>query len=76
MLEDPKQVKTPSYELTFIDGNTSILIDTLEFDWPPDVTFIKVDLDEDGTEEILSIFRWYIVNGDNFDLKIYKLKKL
>ncbi len=76
LLEDPKQVKTPSYELTFIDGNTSILIDTLEFDWPPDVTFIKVDLDEDGTEEILSIFRWYIVNGDNFDLKIYKLKKL
>lgn len=75
LLEDPKEVKTPSYELTFIDENKSVLIDTLEFDWPPDVTFIKTDLDKDGTEELLSIYRWYIVNGDNFDLKIYKVKK-
>lgn len=75
LLEDPKEVKTPSYELTFMDENKSVLIDTLEFDWPPDVTFIKTDLDKDGTEELLSIYRWYIVNGDNFDLKIYKLKK-
>jgi hypothetical protein len=75
LLEDPKEVKTASYELTFMDNNQSFLIDTLEFDWPPDVTFIKADLDKDGTDELLSIFRWYIVNGDNFDLKIYKLKK-
>ena len=75
LLEDPKEIKTPSYELTFMDNNQSFLIDTLEFNWPPDVTFIKADLDEDGTDELLSIFRWYAVNGDNFDLKIYKLRK-
>lgn len=75
LLEAPREVKTPSYELAFMDNNQSFLTDTLEFDWPPDVTFTKADLDKDGTEEILSIFRWYFVNGDNFDLKIYKLKK-
>jgi hypothetical protein len=69
-------VKTPSYELTFKDQNKIVLIDTLKFDWPPDVTFFKTDLDKDGVEELLSIFRWYIVNGDNFDLKIYKLRKV
>lgn len=67
---------TPSYELTFYDLNKIVLIDTLKFDWPPDVTFFKSDLDKDGEEELLSIFRWYIVNGDNFDLKIYKLRKV
>jgi hypothetical protein len=76
LLEDPKEVKTPSYELTFKDQNKIVLIDTLKFDWPPDVTFFKTDLDKDGVEELLSIFRWYIVNGDNFDLKIYKLRKV
>lgn len=73
LLEDPKQVKFPSYELSFMDSNHVLLIDTLAFDWPPDITFIKKDIDEDGTEELISIFRWYIQNGDNFDLKIYKL---
>jgi hypothetical protein len=76
LLEDPKEVKTPSYELTFKDHNKTVLIDTLKFDWPPDVTFFKTDLDKDGVEELLSIFRWYIVNGDNFDLKVYKLRKV
>jgi hypothetical protein len=76
LLEDPKEVETPSYELTFNDLNKIVLIDTLKFDWPPDVTFFKTDLDKDGEEELLSIFRWYIVNGDNFDLKIYKLRKV
>ena len=74
LLENPKVVRTPSYELTFINGSKTILTDTLAFDWPPDVTFIKADLDKDGTDELLSIFKWYIANGDNFDLKIYKLK--
>jgi SET domain-containing protein len=76
LLEDPKEVETPSYELTFNDLNKIVLIDTLKFDWPPDVTFFKTDLDKDGVEELLSIFRWYIVNGDNFDLKVYKLRKV
>lgn len=75
LLLEPEQVKTPSYELTFEDEHKIVLIDTLEFDWPPDVTFIKMDLDKNGTEELLSIYRWYIMNGDNFDLKIYTLKK-
>ena len=74
LLQDPTKVKTPSYELTFMNKGKSILIDTLAFDWPPDVTFFKADIDNDGTDELLSIFKWYIINGDNFDLKIYKLK--
>lgn len=76
LLQDPKAVKTPGYELTFTEKNKVILIDTLEFAWPPDVTFMKTDLDEDGTEELISIFRWYIINGDNFDVKIYNLSSL
>ncbi|GEM_PF-3992964 len=75
LLEDPKKVKTPSYELTFMYKEKTLLIDTLEFDWPADVSFLKSDIDKDGTEELISVFRSYIVNGDNFDLKIYKLKK-
>lgn len=74
-LENPKEVETPSMELTFLDKNEIVLIDTLAFDWPPDITFMKVDLDKDGTDELISIYRWYIVNGDNFDVKIYKLRK-
>lgn len=75
LLEDPEKVKTPSYELTFMYKEKTLLIDTLEFDWPADVSFLKSDIDKDGTEELISVFRSYIVNGDNFDLKIYKLKK-
>ena len=74
-LEDPKEVDSPSYELTFVKANKIILCDTLEFGWPPDITFIKTDMDKDGTEELITIFRWYIVNGDNYDLKIYELKE-
>lgn len=74
-LDDPKIVESPSYILTFIDEKTVVSIDTLEFDWPADVTFIKLDIDQDGSDELLSIYSWYIVNGDNFDIKIYRLKK-
>ena len=74
-LDDPKMVDSPSYILTFMDKKTIVSIDTLEFDWPADVTFIKLDIDQDGMAELLSIYRWYIVNGDNFDVRIYRLKK-
>lgn len=74
-LDDPKMVESPSYILTFMDKKTIVSIDTLEFDWPADVTFIKLDIDQDGCDELLSIYSWYIVNGDNFDIKIYRLKK-
>jgi hypothetical protein len=74
-LDDPKMVDSPSYILTFMDKKTIVSIDTLEFDWPADVTFIKLDINQDGSDEFLSIYRWYIVNGDNFDIKIYRLKK-
>ena len=37
---------------------------------------MKLDLNEDGCEELISIDRWYILNGDNFDIKIYSLKNL
>lgn len=74
-LDDPKMVKSPSYILTFMEKKKIVSIDTLEFDWPADVTFIKLDIDKDGSDELLSIYSWYIVNGDNFDIKIYRLKK-
>jgi hypothetical protein len=74
-LDDPKMIESPSHILTFMDKKTIVSIDTLEFDWPADVTFIKLDIDQDGSDELLSIYRWYIVNGDNFDIKIYRLKK-
>ena len=32
--------------------------------------FLSFYIDEDGTEELLSIYRRYIINGDNFDLTI------
>ncbi|MFK7783673.1 MAG: hypothetical protein AB8B56_01085 [Crocinitomicaceae bacterium] len=75
LLEDPDEVETPSFELTFMDRNEIVLMDTLAFDWPPDVTFIAEDLNGDGTEELLSIYRWYIINGDNYDVKMYDVKK-
>lgn len=74
-LDDPKMVESPSYILTFMDKKTIVSIDTLEFDWPADVAFIRLDIDQDGSDELLSIYSWYIVNGDNFDIKIYRLKK-
>ena len=73
--DDPKMVQSPSYILTFMDKKTIVSIDTLKFDWPADVTFFKLDIDQDGSDELLSIYRWYIVNGDNFDIKIYRLNK-
>lgn len=73
-LEDPKTVKTPSYELTFLDKQKVVLVDTLGFGFPPDVTFFTRDLNADGKDELCALFRWYIINGDNFDITIYELK--
>jgi hypothetical protein len=75
LLEIPRKVELPSFELTFTTQGTLILKDSLTFDWPPDVTFLKMDLDHDQKDELLTIYRWYIINGDNFDLKIYTLDK-
>lgn len=75
LLEDPKEIEIPSFELTFTNNNKIVLIDTLEFGWPPDVTFFKLDINNDGKEELLSIYSWYIINGDNFDLNIYELRE-
>lgn len=75
LLEDPEVVDAPSYILTFKEKNKTILIDTLAFGFPPDVTFLTRDLNSDGKEELLAIFQWYIVNGDNYDLTIYELKE-
>lgn len=73
-LEDPNGIHKPAYELTFSENNNIVLIDSLEFDWPPDVSFYKLDLNKDEKEELLSIYKWYIMNGDNFDIKIYELE--
>lgn len=67
--------KSPFYELTFTENDSLVLKDTLWFEWPPDVVFLKKDIDNDGSEELLSIYRHYIINGDNFDVGIYSLKE-
>lgn len=75
LLEDPKALEETAYELTFKAKNKVVLMDTLEFGFPPDVTFFTRDLNADGNQELLILYKWYIVNGDNFDLAIYELKK-
>lgn len=75
LLEDPNEVEVPSYEVSFKEKGEVILIDTLAFGFPPDVTFFTRDLDNDGTEELLAVFRWYIINGDNYELFIYQLRE-
>ncbi len=74
-LEYTEELDLPSYELTFNNGNDIVLVDTLGFGFPPDVIFFIRDLNKDGKQEFLTVYRNYIVNGDNFDLDIYELKK-
>ncbi|MDB2656541.1 hypothetical protein N9Y60_00650 [Crocinitomicaceae bacterium] len=65
----------PSYILTFSENENPFLSDTLLYDMPSDVTFYKRDLNRDGKEEIISIYRWYIINGDNYEVDIYELRQ-
>lgn len=62
------------YILTFKDKDNIVLQDTLEFDFPPDVTISALDLNNDGKDEIITLNRYYIINGDNFDLKVYEVE--
>ena len=75
LLHESEELSSQAYELIFKDNGEIIFTDTLEFGFPPDVTFLTMDLNKDGKQELLTIFRWYIVNGDNFDLTVYELKK-
>jgi len=59
------------YILTFRDNDRRVLKDTLEFDFPPDVSFSTIDLNSDGKDEIITLYRYYAINGDNFELKVY-----
>ncbi|XOV66938.1 MAG: hypothetical protein ACFHU9_15025 [Fluviicola sp.] len=72
--DDLNRVSQPSYITTFYDKEKSILADTFYYDMPADVTFFTKDLNQDGKEEIISIYRWYIVNGDNYELDIFELQ--
>jgi hypothetical protein len=74
-LDYSEKLKTPGYILTFKDAKKVVAKDTLLFGFPPDVTFSKMDLDNNGTDEIYTVFRNYIINGDNFDVGIYELKE-
>lgn len=75
LLEDPKLVPSPSYELTFLSETKTVLIDTLAFDFRPDVTFFTCSLDSPEKEVLVTVFQCYIVNGDNFDIRIYELQR-
>ena len=52
----------------------SVLENKLEYDLPPDVAFLIEDLDGNGNDEIISFYKWYFTNGDNYDIKVYELK--
>lgn len=62
-----------AYTLTLYDNEHLVLEDTVTCDFPPDLQFYAMDLDNDGRQEILSMYTWYFINGDNFDLNIYNL---
>jgi hypothetical protein len=69
-----EEENTNNYILTFKDAETTILKDTLTFDFPPDVIFSKFDLDKNGTDELFALYKNYAINGHNFELSIYELK--
>jgi len=74
MLEPKNGSELFSYTLSFYDHHQKILTDTLFFDFPPDVTFILTDLNNDGKNEIGTLYKWYIINGDNYELQFYELQ--
>ncbi|MFT3911360.1 MAG: hypothetical protein QM737_18200 [Ferruginibacter sp.] len=45
------------------------------FGFPPDVSFYVYDFDNDNQDEIISMYHWYIINGDNYDFNIYEISK-
>lgn len=67
-------IETPSFSLTFKNKERIVLKDTLIFDFPPDVIFSIFDLNDDGKDELCTLFRNYIINGDNYYLDIYALE--
>lgn len=40
----------------------------------PEVSFCVYDIDNDGQDEIISMFQWYIINGDNYDFNVYEIR--
>lgn len=69
-----EEENTNNYIVTFKDEETTILKDTLTFDFPPDVQFSKMDLNKNGTDELYALYKNYAINGDNFELTVYELK--
>ena len=65
---------TNNFIVTFKDGETTILQDTLMYDFPPDVQFSTMDLNKNGTDELYALFTNYVSNGHNYELTIYELK--
>lgn len=76
MMEPKNDSELFSYILKFYDHHQKILTDTLFFDFPPEVTFIQTDLNNDGKNEIGTLYKWYIINGDNYELQFYELQAI
>lgn len=72
--DSPSRVSQPAYILSFYEKEKKFRADTFYYENPADVTFYLYDLNQDGKDEILSIYRWYIINGDNFDVDIHELR--
>ncbi|GAB5564155.1 MAG: hypothetical protein Wins2KO_12180 [Winogradskyella sp.] len=74
-LEYDESLDTPGVAISFKENNNIILIDTLQFGWPPDVIFSILDVNNDGKEELYTVYKNYIINGHNFWIDIYQLEE-
>lgn len=61
--------------LIFRERETIIHRDTIYFDNPTQVTFCKMDVNKNGTDELYALFEWYAANGDNYELSVYELEE-
>jgi hypothetical protein len=66
--------ETNNFIFDFNIENDLFTRDTLVFGFPPDVIFSKMDINQNGTDELYALFKNYTLNGDTFELSIYELK--
>lgn len=57
------------------DGKRIMAKQSFKIGYPPDVSFMVYDIDQDHQDEILAFSQWYIINGDNYDIYVYEIEK-
>jgi hypothetical protein len=73
-LQYSKPYNKIGYVLNFNQDSNLILADTLEYNYPNDVIFNTIDINKDGKDELFALYRYYAINGDNYELTIYNLE--